>query len=273
MRTCKHTIEHRAGFTLLELSIVLVIIGLIVGGVLAGRDLIDAANLRATVSQLEKYNTAVNTFKLKYNALPGDIHPTKAAQFGFFQITGNCGSECSYENGFIGEGGDPDRVQEYFVFWRHLSEAKLISETMNSALLRARNGGHPSSPDGWQEGVLPAVKFSPENYFRVYRGFRYLSNGSDYIMSSHDYATAETRITPMQAYSLDAKIDDGKPNTGTVVEFKGPDEGLWATTPADGNCTYGGVDQFSIDASYNLDAAVTDGELGEYCMSLIKAGF
>ncbi len=53
------------GFTLIELSIVLVIIGLIVGGVLVGQDLIKAAETRATVGQVEKYNAAVNTFRTK----------------------------------------------------------------------------------------------------------------------------------------------------------------------------------------------------------------
>lgn len=53
--------RDRQGFTLIELSIVLVIIGLIVGGILVGRELISAAEIRATVSQIEKYNTSVNT--------------------------------------------------------------------------------------------------------------------------------------------------------------------------------------------------------------------
>lgn len=50
-----------AGFTLVELSIVLVIIGLVVDGVLVGQDLFCAAAVRATISQIEKYNTAANT--------------------------------------------------------------------------------------------------------------------------------------------------------------------------------------------------------------------
>src|SRR5438477_2747635 len=76
------------GFTLIELSIVLVIIGLIVGGILVGQDLIKAAEIRATVGQVEKYNSAVNTFRSKYNGIPGDIPPTQAAAFGLFQYTG-----------------------------------------------------------------------------------------------------------------------------------------------------------------------------------------
>ena len=48
--------NSRAGFTLVELAIVLVIIGLIIGGVLVGQDLIKAATIRSTVSDLEKIN-------------------------------------------------------------------------------------------------------------------------------------------------------------------------------------------------------------------------
>src|SRR3954466_4808654 len=79
------------GFTLIELSIVLVIIGLIIGSVLVGQDLIEAATIRATVSQLEKYKTAVGTFRTKYNALPGDIKSSEATGFGFYARGGGMG--------------------------------------------------------------------------------------------------------------------------------------------------------------------------------------
>src|SRR5476649_123700 len=75
--------SSRAGFTLIELSIVLVIIGLIVGGVLTSRDLIAAAQIRAQISQIEKYQTAVNTFRGKYGYLPGDIPNNAATACGF----------------------------------------------------------------------------------------------------------------------------------------------------------------------------------------------
>ncbi len=70
---------RRHGFTLIELSIAIVIIGLIVGGVLVGRDLIQAANTRILVKELQTLDTAMNVFRLKYNGLPGDIR--NATQF------------------------------------------------------------------------------------------------------------------------------------------------------------------------------------------------
>lgn len=60
-----HNRTHQSAFTLIELSIALVIIGLIVGGVLVGQDLIKAAELRQQAVQINNLNTAVTTFRLK----------------------------------------------------------------------------------------------------------------------------------------------------------------------------------------------------------------
>lgn len=105
--------QRNSGFTLIELSIVLVIIGLLVGGVLVGKTLIEAARLRATISQLEKIQTAVSTFRLKYNCLAGDC--IRATTFG------------------LGANGNGDRfialtdlqLAESINFWAHLSASGL----------------------------------------------------------------------------------------------------------------------------------------------------
>lgn len=85
-------VKERQGFTLIELSIVLVIIGLIVGGVLVGRDLVEIGKARKLMTQLESYELALNTFRLKYNCIPGDC--ANAGMFGL----GTSGTG----NGFIG---------------------------------------------------------------------------------------------------------------------------------------------------------------------------
>src|SRR5665213_289434 len=94
------------GFTLIELSIVLVIIGLIVGGILVGQDLIKAAEVRAQISQIEKYNQAVNTFRAKFGGLPGDLPAVYANQFGFIPRGSGCNNGRGDGNGLIeGEQG------------------------------------------------------------------------------------------------------------------------------------------------------------------------
>jgi prepilin-type N-terminal cleavage/methylation domain-containing protein len=67
-------------FTLIELSIVLVIIGLITGGILTGQTLIAAARVRSMITQLDRFNLAVTTFRGKYDCLPATC--TNPSSFG-----------------------------------------------------------------------------------------------------------------------------------------------------------------------------------------------
>jgi hypothetical protein len=88
---------NKADFTPIEMSIVLVVIGLIVGGILVGQDLIRAAYIQATITQVEQFNTSVNTFYRRYQALPGDINNVAAAQYGFATTHGF--GKARYTNG------------------------------------------------------------------------------------------------------------------------------------------------------------------------------
>ena len=256
------------GFTLIELAIVLVIIGLLIGGVLFGKDMIAASEVRATVSQLDKFRSAVNAFRLKYNELPGDMRPSKAAQFGFFQITGNCGTTCLFANQLIDANGPPSFIQEYLVFWRHLSQAGLI-ETLDSNLLRASDGESSSQPEGYENGLMPKSKMG--HYWYVTPSYRFATDGSSSVIGGNDFFTWDY-LSPVQAFGLDNKIDDGKPNSGKTVDMQGPEWGYWAATGQDGNCTYGGTDQYAREALYNIDPA-TGGSTGGACRLSINAGF
>src|SRR4051812_19680153 len=62
--------SHRQGFTLLELSVVIALIGLIAGVVLAGQSFIRRHELRRTLTDANAYTVAIQQFKTKYNALP-----------------------------------------------------------------------------------------------------------------------------------------------------------------------------------------------------------
>ena len=69
---------QKQGFSLVELSIVLVILGLLTGGILTGQSLIRAAELRSVTTEFQKYQTAMMTFRDRYMALPGDMRNATA---------------------------------------------------------------------------------------------------------------------------------------------------------------------------------------------------
>ena len=111
---------RKSGFTLIELSIVLVVIGLIVGGVLVGQDLIKAAEVRSAVADIQQIKTNMNAFRLKYNCLPGDC--PDASTFGI----GTNGDGNKLYGGSQGGGGhNPFANEGRTLFWEHLQKSGL----------------------------------------------------------------------------------------------------------------------------------------------------
>jgi len=230
---CK-TGQLRAGFTLIEMSIVLVIIGLIVGGILTGRDLIDAASQRAQITQIEKYNTAVRTFQGKYGYLPGDIPDPTASNFGFQprgtapgQGDGNGIIESNCSGGATTNGRDAG-CAELGVFWQDLSTASLIDNTPPYVA----GSGHPNNypkTTGYNAnptlnstpGVkdwIPTAKLGTANFVYLYslNGINYFAVASVTHIGWDIESTANPGLTVQQAYNIDKKIDDGTPQSGSV---------------------------------------------------------
>lgn len=207
--TQKRSYQNQNGFTLVELSIVLVIIGLIVGGVLVGQDMIRAAESRAIVAQIEKYNTAINTFRNKYNALPGDItNPT--TYISTSAATGGDG------NGYIySAAGTPSTTptaingsgNELSTFWNHLSLAGFIDGNFDGSTTQTTLGTNFPYTKSGRGGII------------IYAS----SDGLHYWHIGLASATASTTITtvnslrPEEAFNIDTKVDDGRPNNGIIL--------------------------------------------------------
>lgn len=225
----------KAGFTLIEMSIVLVVIGLVVGGILVGRDVISSAAVRAQVSQIEKYNQAVNTFRDKYGYLPGDINATAAAQFGFLQrgiggvYAGNGdgnglieGVHIALNCGYCVGDGEP------VMFWNDLTYANGMNLNLIEGSFSAPGGswspsgnGNPSAP-GISGATLaswfPPAKIGGGNYVYVYSQNSVNYYGLSVVTNITYYdVTSSVGLTVKQAYDIDKKVDDGLPQSGVVI--------------------------------------------------------
>jgi len=224
-----HSVSAKSGFTLIELSIVLVIIGLIIGGVLVGQDLVRAAGVRATISQVEKYRTAVNTFYGKYGALPGDLNAQVATQFGFTprgvyvgQGDGNGSIEGTFSpSSNNNNSGLAQFAGETAMFWGDLTYANgmninLIEGSFPNEIIA---GFNPASVAVTAFGnYLPEAKIGRGNFFYVWSiyGINRLGIAVPTGSSFGDIYN-NPGLTVREAYSIDQKIDDGLPTSGNVL--------------------------------------------------------
>ena len=222
--------KKEQGFTLIELSIVLVIIGLIVGGVLVGQDLIKAAEQRATITQIEKYNTAVRTFQGKFGGIPGDLAWATANTFGL-GIAGGTMTAGGDGNGVLVDGQGTNYntpTGEIVLFWQQLTQAGLLDGNLGNATTVVSLAG--ASVIATTASYFPLAKLGRGNYITVGSG----TDGVNYYgisgvnsaitagaAGTATYGTGTNNLTPLESYNIDKKVDDGMPYTGNVQARNG----------------------------------------------------
>ena len=224
-------LRRESGFTLIEIAIVLVIIGLLLGGVLKGQELITSARVRNVISQQDGIKAAFFGFQDRYRALPGD-YPGVQANANIPNVAVNLGG-----NG-DGQILNTGAANEQTIAWTHLSHAGFLTGSFNmttptDAISTANT---PSNPYNAPVQII---------YDAVYA----VIVGDPAATARHNLKTGN-QVPVEIATEVDRKIDDANPGRGsfrfsvylgagtapTAATCADLTNGVWLTTSGQTNC-------------------------------------
>lgn len=220
------------GFTLVELAIVMTIIGLLIGGILKGQELLENARVTSTIAQVKSYDAAVTGFRDIYDALPGDL-PNAGS------IIPGCNVNCTpvaptAGDGKIVDSGGIDTVQpdtesppgsmwdESWLFWVHLLKANLVTGINDQSLTMSTPRTSGVTDPAAKVGGIFVAQQDP-----IAGSLDTLLPGLGLVLvdglptNYSDNMPGQRVLSPSRAAQIDRKMDDGKPYTGTVKSNDG----------------------------------------------------
>jgi prepilin-type N-terminal cleavage/methylation domain-containing protein len=183
--------RKQQGFTLIEIAIVLVIIGLLLGGVLKGQELIQSARVRNLISQQDGTKAAYFGFLDRFRALPGDYSQANP------NIANVAAGSNGNNNGRIEAIAGGGTIDEHIAAWEHLSKAGFINGSFTYAVVPETTATAPTNPYA--------------RYLRVIYDAVY---GTGAGAARHNLKTGNQIPSDIMA-EIDRKIDDGNPVGGT----------------------------------------------------------
>ncbi len=244
----------KAGFSLLELAIVLVVIGLLALLVLSGTNFIESAKLQNSVKQIQAIDAGINLFQSRFNGIPGDLR--KAIAMGIVKdgITppatdgdGDGRIETASQNA-SGTLIAPDA----FTY-----ETALVFEQLTASGIINGDYEHPTGSDvnagvhvpGIMNGDVPLfVLYAPD----IGGNMMFIGSGTGVGATTNisSLFNGTNGLTPSQALELDAKLDDGDPSSGLFRVVN-------SSTPFDGTAPATGPNECLVDSdTYNASLDV-----------------
>lgn len=214
--------RQRKGFTLVELSIVLVIIGLLIGGILAAQSMISTAKINAQVRQIGQFDSMVLNFKDSYRYLPGDAPTFGGDGDGVIELTATSGYDNDIES-FAGEIGN---------FWHDLDSTQFpgIAPFVQPGAKPNSSGSSKNVPASklGSEGsffiasalgitALTADTANPRNFYAILHRSQAQALSTWGWYSFSPTTSVNSAVKPVDLLALDQKIDDGLANSGNVL--------------------------------------------------------
>lgn len=202
--------NKQAGFTLIELAIVLVIIGLLLGGVLRGQELINSARVKSLTRDFQNVQVYLYTYQDRFKAIPGDDQAANN------HVGGTNATNGTQANGQIeGQWDSTTAGDESFLFWEHVRLAGVAPGPTNTG----------------------DANYPPLNTNGSRLGVQSVNGLTEITGMSGAFAICSDGILGRDALQIDTALDDGETSTGSVraVLSNTPGAGVLATNINDSN--------------------------------------
>jgi len=227
-----HFARRQSGFTLIEIAIVLVIIGLLLGGILKGQELINSARVKNLATDFRNIPVFIYGYQDKFKALPGD-DPAAVAHLG---NNASQGATPPAGNGVIdGPWYSTSTADESVLFWQHVRLAGLAPGQTTMPAANTNNVFNPQNASGGFIGIQSGTTVAANSPV--------VSATTGPISGA--YVICSTGILGKFAKQLDTQIDDGNTAAGSMMATP-------TTNPAALNARATPTDQINDAATYTV---------------------